>query len=92
MLQIAFGPQTSFLLHGSGTTIDIDFRKFLIFLPIFLFDTLTLVVDARLRRRAILVASTSQNARSVDASLLRLALRVRDTRNHALVARALFAR
>lgn len=53
---------------------------------------LTLVVNAGLRGRTILVASTSQDTCSVHASLVRLTLRMGDAWNHALVARALFTR
>lgn len=54
-------------------------------------DTLTLVVDAGLSSRAVLVAPTSQDARSTHARLLDLALTVSDARNHALAVHALLA-
>lgn len=93
MLQIAFGPQTSFFLHGSETEErNVDFKQFSSSSFSFLNNTLTLVVNARLRRRAILVASTSQDAGSVDASLIGLTLRMGDTGNHALIVSALFTR
>lgn len=95
MLQIAFGPQTSFFLHGSETEErNVDFKQFSSSSSSFSFlnNTLTLVVNARLRRRAIFVASTSQDARSVDASLIGLTLRMGDTGNHALIVSALFTR
>lgn len=93
MLQIAFGPQTSFFLHGSETEErNVDFKQFSSSSFSFLNNTLTLVVNARLRRRAIFVASTSQDARSVDASLIGLTLRMGDTGNHALIVSALFTR
>lgn len=57
---------------------------------IFRLDTLTLVVDTGFRRRTVLIASTSQNAHSVNASLISLTLCMSNTRYHTLTIHTLF--